>query len=149
MWKNLPVHHRDHQARNLRELIQNLICAGLDAGLRGQVGLEGVGGEGADGVLRHLEAAAVVNVSDWKEKNKWEKRTSGRKTETDVVGFSCINQHQDIFSFILWWEQIKAFLRNKWSDFQKKQGYTTSGWIQITNLYLCPNYIPTLNWMLA
>lgn len=54
----------------MRELIQNLICAGLDAGLRGQVGLEGVGGEGADGVLRHLEAAAVVNVSDWKEKNK-------------------------------------------------------------------------------
>ena len=53
----------------MRELIQNLICAGLDAGLRGQVGLEGVGGEGADGVLRHLEAAAVVNVSDWKEEN--------------------------------------------------------------------------------
>ena len=63
----------------MRELIQNLICAGLDAGLCGQVGLEGVGGEGADGVLRHLEAAAVVNVSDWKEENTNEREREKKK----------------------------------------------------------------------
>ena len=63
----------------MRELIQNLICAGLDAGLRGQVGLEGVGGEGADGVLRHLEAAAGGLISEEKKKNKKERKKKKKK----------------------------------------------------------------------
>lgn len=44
----------------------NLICARLDAGLGGEVGLEGVDGESADGVLWQLEATSVMNVPDWK-----------------------------------------------------------------------------------
>ena len=79
----------------MRELIQNLICAGLDAGLRGQVGLEGVGGEGADGVLRHLEAAAVVNVSDWKEENTNERERKKKAKKKKKKAAHQWQKHRD------------------------------------------------------
>lgn len=46
-----------------------LISAGFNTGLYRQVRLRGIDGEFADGTLEHLEAATVMNVSDWKEKN--------------------------------------------------------------------------------
>lgn len=54
---------------NCQKTCLYLISAGLNTGLYRQVRLRGVDGEFADGTLGHLEAATVMNVSDWREKN--------------------------------------------------------------------------------